>query len=112
MNRREEQARDRAREQEFTLGVGGMDLLIHSFAQRMGDHWQMTGKVPRKHSTRAAKEIANLFLLEWIAGDEIRAGETPQQYADRRFAEHLAHVDSMPFMRLMRAWERRKRKGA
>ena len=106
--RQQRKAAEEARRQEFLAGVGGIDLLAHTFTPRAQE--RMHG-APLEIARRQAKQLADLCLAGWI-NEEQAQGQTPQEYADRRFEAVFAQVDALPLMRAATWYEERKRKRA
>ena len=97
---------EETRRQEFLAGVGGIDLLVHTFTPRAQARLHGT---PVEIARRQSKQIAELCVAGWI-NEEQAPGLTPQEYADRRFDEMFAKVDALPLMRAARRYEERKQK--
>ena len=106
--RQQRKSEEEARRQEFLAGVGGIDLLAHTFTPRA--QARMHG-APAEIAKRQAKQIVDLCLAGWI-NEGYAQGVTPQEYADRRFDEVFAKVGALPLMRAATWYEERKRKRA
>ena len=64
---------------------------------------------PVEIARRQSKQIVDLCLAGWI-NEEQAQGQTPQEYADRRFDEVFAQVEDSPLVRLATRYEERKQK--
>ena len=104
--RRQLKALVEARRQEFLVGVGGIDLLAHTFTPRTQE--RMLG-IPLKYAKSQAKTLADICLAEWIE-DGHAEGLTPQEFADRRFDTFFNEVDGMALSRFARWFEGRRQK--
>ena len=106
--RQQRKSEEEARRQEFLAGVGGIDLLVHTFTPLA--QARLRG-APIKIAKRQSKQLAEFCLAGWIAEGHAE-GLTPQEYAVRRFEAVFAQVDALPLMRAATRYEDRKRKRA
>lgn len=106
--RRQQKAQAAARRDEFLAAVGGLDLLAHTIAPQLERQAGAEGVATTKIFQRQARQLAEMLLGRWVAGDAESEGRTPQEFVDEQLSAFLAKVDSLPLVTAARRLAARK----
>jgi hypothetical protein len=106
--RKQQKAQAAARRDEFLAAVGGLDLLAHTIAPQLEHRAGAEGAATAKIFQRQARQLAEMLLGRWVAGDAETDGRTPQEFVDEQLGVFLARVDSLPLVTVARRLSARK----